>query len=132
MHFSKRAIWGLYFAILSSFPAKAQSAAAGAPEVLTFDELVTLSETDPPAAPLEEKLDRLLTTPFLNTDASAMGAGPRRPIVDGIGPVLRVANWNIERGLNFDLIKLALSDPEGFKQAAEEQGALDAGKLVKI
>jgi endonuclease/exonuclease/phosphatase family metal-dependent hydrolase len=128
MRFSKRSILGVCFAILSSFPAKAQPP----PELLTFDELVTLSEADQPAAPLEEKLDRLLTTPFLNNDASAIGAGPHRPTVDGIGPVLRVANWNIERGLNFDLIKLALSDPEGFKQAAEEQGAVDAGKLVKI
>jgi endonuclease/exonuclease/phosphatase family metal-dependent hydrolase len=128
MHFSKRSILGLCFVILSFFPAKAQPA----PEVLTFDELVTLSEADQPATPLEEKLDRLLTTPFVNNDAAAMGGGPHRPIVDGIGPVLRVASWNIERGSNFDLIKLALSDPEGFKQATLERGALDAGKLVKI
>jgi endonuclease/exonuclease/phosphatase family metal-dependent hydrolase len=128
MHFSKRSILGLCFAILSLFPAKAQPA----PEFLTFDELVTLSESDQPATPLEDKLDRLLTTPFVNNDAAAMGAGPRRPIVDGIGPVLRVASWNIERGSNFDLIKLALSDPEGFKQAALERGTIDAGKLVKI
>src|ERR1700684_2292901 len=110
MRFSKRSILGVCFAILSLFPAKPQPAPAPAPEVLTFDELVTLSETDQPGTPLEEKLDRLLTTPFLNNDASAIGAGPHRPTVDGIGPVLRVANWNIERGLNFDLIKLALSD----------------------
>ena len=61
-----------------------------------------------------------------------MGGGPHRPSVDGIGPVLRVASWNIERGSNFDLIKLALSDPEGFKKAALERGALDAGKQMKI
>jgi len=132
MHCSKRSILGLCFAILSLFPAKPQPVRAPAPEVLTFDELVTLSEADQPASPLQEKLDRLLTTPFLNNDASAMGAGPHRPAVDGIGPVLRVANWNIERGLNFDLIKLALSDPGGFKQATQEQGVIDAGKLVKI
>ena len=128
MHFSRRSILGLCIAILSFFPAKAQPA----PEFLTFDELVTLSEADQPASPLEEKLERLLATPFLNNDAAAMGGGPHRPIVDGIGPVLRVASWNIERGSNFDLIKLALSDPEGFKKAALEPGTLDAGKLLKI
>ena len=80
-------------------------------EFLTFDELVTLSNTDEPPPPAEEKLNRLLTTPFLSNDAALAGARPHRPSVDGIGPVLRVASWNIERGLNFDLIRLALSDP---------------------
>ena len=53
MRFSKRSILGVCCAILSLSAAKAQPA----PEVLTFDELVTLSETDQPAARLEEKLD---------------------------------------------------------------------------
>ena len=63
---------------------------------------------------------------------AAVGGQPHRPSVEGIGPVLRVASWNIERGLNFDLIKFALSDPKAFRQAALERGALEAGKLPKI
>jgi len=54
------------------------------------------------------------------------------PSVDGIGPVLRVASWNIERGLNFDLIRLALSDPDGFQQAALQGGMLDTNKQARI
>jgi endonuclease/exonuclease/phosphatase family metal-dependent hydrolase len=132
MHIPKRCLLAFCFATIPLFAAKLPSAPAAAPDLLNFDELVALSETDQPAAPLEEKLDRLLRTPFLNNDAAAMGGGPHRPFVEGIGPVLRVASWNIERGLNFDLIKLALSDPEGFKQAALEQGTLDASKQAKI
>jgi hypothetical protein len=101
-------------------------------EFLSFDELVTLSNTDGPPPPVEEKLNRLLTTPFLSNDAALAGARPHRPSVDGIGPVLRLAPWNIERGLNFDLIRLALSDPSGFKQAALERGELDTSKQSQI
>src|SRR5580693_7362887 len=77
------------------------------PEVLTFDELVYLADTNQPPEPLAEKLDKLLKTPFLNNQATLNSVQPHRPSVDGLGPVLRVAEWNIERGLNFDLIKLA-------------------------
>ncbi len=101
---------------------------ATAPQLLSFDELVTLSQTDQPAAPLDEKLDNLLRTPFLGNAATL----PRRPSVNGIGPVLRVASWNIERGLNFDLIRLALSDPNGFRQAALQRGAVDTDKEAEI
>ena len=88
---------------------------ANAPEFLSFDELVTLSDTDQPAVPLAEKLNRLLTTPFLSNGGSLLSQRPHRPSVNGLGPVLRVASWNVERGLNFDLIRLALSDPDGFR-----------------
>lgn len=36
--------------------------------------------------------------------------------------MVRVVSWNIERGLNFDLIRLAFSDPEGFSRAAQQPG----------
>ncbi len=103
-----------------------------APQLLTFDELVTLSNTDLPAASLAEKLDRILMTPFVSNAATREGAQPHRPVVDGIGPALRVATWNIERGLNFDLIRLALSDPKRFTQAALQLGAVDADKQIQI
>jgi hypothetical protein len=39
----------------------------------------------------------------------------------GVGVVLRVGEWNIERGLNFDLIRAALSDPDDFLLATANQ-----------
>jgi endonuclease/exonuclease/phosphatase family metal-dependent hydrolase len=105
---------------------------ASAPDLLSFDELVALSETDHPAAPVAEKLDKLLRTPFVSNEAAMAGVQPHRPSVDAIGPVVRIASWNIERGLNFDLIRLALSDPDGFRQAALRRGALDPNKQAQI
>jgi endonuclease/exonuclease/phosphatase family metal-dependent hydrolase len=96
--------------------------APAAPEFLTFDELVTLSNTNRPPAPLANKLDRLLTTPFVNNAAAAAGVQPLKPSAEGVGPVARVVSWNIERGINFDLIRLAFSDPQGFRHAVEQRG----------
>ena len=36
------------------------------PELLTFDELVELEKNDPPSPALAEKLEHLVTTPFLS------------------------------------------------------------------
>jgi endonuclease/exonuclease/phosphatase family metal-dependent hydrolase len=121
--------WLGYF-LLSA--ANQQSTPATEPELLNFDELVALSDTDQPSELLAKKLDRLLTTPFLGNEAARTDIAPHRPSVDGIGPVLRVAEWNIERGLNFDLIQLALSDPDGFERAALDRGGLDTDQQAKM
>ncbi len=118
-------------ATFSLLAAAREPAPARAPEFFKFDELVALSNGGAPAA-LEEKLDTLLSTPIVSNDATLAGVSPHRPLVDGLGPVLRVASWNIERGLNFDLIRLALSDPDGFQQAAARQRALDPARQAAI
>ncbi|MGP0076301.1 MAG: endonuclease/exonuclease/phosphatase family protein [Bryobacteraceae bacterium] len=120
-------LWPVMFPLLATAQAHAR-----APELLNFEELVNLSQTDQPATPLKEKLDALLKTPFLNNEAAQAGVQPHRPFVDGIGPAVRVASWNIARGVNFDLIQLAFSDPDGFRQAALERGAIDASEQEKI
>jgi endonuclease/exonuclease/phosphatase family metal-dependent hydrolase len=102
------------------------------PELLNFGELATLSETGRPEPLLQTKLDALLHTPFVSNAAARAGIAPHRPTVGGLGPVVRVAQWNIERGLNFDLIQRALSDPEGFMEAARESGGMDANQQARI
>jgi endonuclease/exonuclease/phosphatase family metal-dependent hydrolase len=76
------------------------------PDLLSFDDLLALSTTASPTGDLAHRLDSLLTTPFLHEDPSAK---PHRPTVPNLGPVLRVAMWNIERGLNIDLIRSTLA-----------------------
>jgi endonuclease/exonuclease/phosphatase family metal-dependent hydrolase len=82
-------------------------------EFFTFDELLDLSQgefgsiAEPSRSPLTRKLDRILSSPVINREAVAE---PHRPTVNGIGTVLRVAFWNIERGLEFDLIRAAFTD----------------------
>ena len=75
------------------------------PTLLTYNELVALYETDPPSPELADKLERLLTTPFVNNSAGTRAARRKS---------LRVATWNIERGLEFDAVKAALTNDQRF------------------
>jgi len=87
---------------------------------LSFDELVQLSNTDELPAELQGKLDVLLQTPLLSSGIPESDLHAKRPKDRKIGPVLRVAFWNIERGLQLDLIQQALTEPAKFKQAVDE------------
>lgn len=84
------------------------------PPLFTFNELVALYETDPPSPELSTKLTRLLTTPFVN---NSTGVRPPRgistPVLSQPG-FLRVATWNIERGIEFDAVKAALTNDQRF------------------
>ena len=103
-----------------------------APQLLSFDELVTLSSTAKPDGQLGARLDNLLTTPFVNNDATAAGIEPHRPSVEKLGPVLRVASWNIERGLNFELIRAALTDTNEFERIAWNRSRVSAARRELI
>jgi hypothetical protein len=54
----------LWFVVPSLLAALERPESAKGLDLLSFDELVKLSDTDEPAAPLMAKLNRLLTTPF--------------------------------------------------------------------
>lgn len=98
-------------------------APTGGPQLLTMKELVELSDTPQPAGELKAKVDALLNTPFVSNDSSLAQGKPRRPVVPELGPVLRVAMWNIERGYEFDLIRMAFSDPPGMANVVAERNA---------
>jgi endonuclease/exonuclease/phosphatase family metal-dependent hydrolase len=103
------------------------------PQTLTYDEILQLYRDDAPPAPLADKLHRLLTTPFVDNSASAAGAAPARPSLRQVGPVLRVVHWNIERGLEFDAIRLAFTDPKQFAGLMEDRNAkVDDQSLQRI
>src|SRR5207248_11739957 len=59
--------------------------------------------------------------PFLNNEAYFKGAKPKRPSSPELGPLLRAICWNIERGIHFDQIRIALSEPEKFDQVLAEK-----------
>jgi endonuclease/exonuclease/phosphatase family metal-dependent hydrolase len=92
-----------------------------APQLLTFDELVQLEKTDDPSADLAARLDQLLHTPFLSNEAFYSGAKPNRPSSDALGPFLRATTWNIERGIEFDGIRISLSEPDKFEAYIQEK-----------
>jgi hypothetical protein len=72
-----------------------------APKPLSYDELRKLAVEDPPRCPLAEALDRVLSEPVIDNHATLSGARPFRPATSS-GSVLRIAEWNINRGINFE------------------------------
>ncbi|HEY1403666.1 MAG TPA: endonuclease/exonuclease/phosphatase family protein [Pyrinomonadaceae bacterium] len=117
VHRIERAV-ALKFLLLASFAcllnAVPVDAQPPAPALLTHAELVQLYEQETPPADLQDKLQRLLTTPFVSNAASARGVRPLLPGAAKLGKFLRVVQWNIERGLEYEAIKRALSDAAGF------------------
>jgi endonuclease/exonuclease/phosphatase family metal-dependent hydrolase len=117
-----------------------------APEMFSYAELVTLSNTDPLDDVLTGKLNLLTTTPFVSNEAYYAGAKPHKPSLQG-APSLRVVFWNIERGLRLEEIKLAFTDKRAFlakmeasanKSTAgpdgkgEEKSSSPAGDIEKV
>jgi hypothetical protein len=98
------------------------------PPLLNYLELVTLSEQESVDPALESKVQTLLTTPFIDNEAYFNGTKPFRPDLKGLGPSLRLVEWNIERGLELDEIKLLLSDKQGFLARTHSAAANDKGK----
>jgi endonuclease/exonuclease/phosphatase family metal-dependent hydrolase len=103
------------------------------PKMFSYDELVQLSLNQELKPELAEKLHVLTTTPFINNEAYYRGAKPRPLDVEKLGPTLRVAFWNIERGLELDDIQLFLNDKDKFmaKVAEERKHAKEAGKRMR-
>src|SRR5262249_16777512 len=104
-----------------SFAAQADYVRFSKPDLLTFDELVDLEKNDPPSPALGEKLKNLLSNPILSNEAYFSGAKAKRPSSPKLGPFLRAICWNIERGIHFEPIRIALSEPEKFDQVLAEK-----------
>ena len=56
----------------------------------------------------------MLTTPFVSNEAYFNGTKPLRPDLKGMGPSLRLVEWNIERGIELEKMKLLLTDQQAF------------------
>lgn len=83
-----------------------------APPIFSYSELETLyAQTDLPAA-LDAKLKFLLTTPFV--DNSFQNTRPFSKSAQ-LGEFLRVAEWNVERGLEYDALEAVFSDSAKFE-----------------
>ena len=91
------------------------------PEFLSFDELVEAEQKDPLPPELAKKLEILVATPIVSNEAYYEGAKPKHPSSPELGPYLRAILWNIERGIQFDPIRIALSEPDKFDQVLAER-----------
>jgi endonuclease/exonuclease/phosphatase family metal-dependent hydrolase len=110
--FSKTVVLFLMLSIASSYATNTRGQQP--PPLLTFNELVALYENDTPAPDLGNKLNRLLTTPFVSNAAGTRGPRSVKTTSGSQGPYIRFATWNIERGLEFKAVKAALSGDQRF------------------
>src|SRR4051794_32945081 len=108
--------------LAGSLPLDAQDyVRASEPKLFSYDELVQLGSREELSPELAKKLQLITTTPFINNEAYFSGLRPRTLEIPGLGPSLRVAFWNIERGLGLDSIQLFLADKDAFLTKVEEE-----------
>ncbi len=100
--------------------------------LFTFDELNALYYQDKLDAAMQAKLGALLTTPFISNSFRGRVVLPRS---ETLGTYLRVAHWNIQRGVEFDALKALLTsnvelakvtNSERFEPASKELAELMA------
>ena len=111
MHLSKPQICVLLLLLFSCYATTL--AQQSGPPLLAYDDLVALYDDDVPRPELASKLTRLLTTPFVNNSAGLRS--PKAGARSDFGKrFIRVATWNIERGLEFEAVKAALSNDQRY------------------
>jgi len=79
------------------------------PPFLNFSEIKALAGLEPPSE-TRSRLNALLHTPFVRNRPVPSTPSP------ALGPELRVVFWNIERGLQWELIRTALTDSAQFRK----------------
>lgn len=97
-----------------------------APEMLTYGELVQLYELQTPPEPLQNKLHLLLTTPFVENRARLVK--PMLPSTPQLGRFLRIVQWNIERGLEYDVMRTAFTNPKSFRRFIDSKARADGSE----
>ena len=102
------------------------------PNLFSYDELVQLSRDQEMSRDLAEKLRILMTTPFVNNEAYLNEARPQPLEVPHLGPTMRVAFWNIERGLELDYIELFLKNKDAFMAKVEEERKKAKEKRTRV
>src|ERR1044072_8630893 len=114
----KALLLAAFACLLLAIEANAQQQA---PQLLAYDELVQLYEQESPPEALRDKLRRLLTTPFVSNAATARRVRPLLPSATKLGQFLRIVEWNIERGLEYDAVKLAFTDAANFARLIDSK-----------
>ena len=92
----------------------AQNLRAQQPPLLTYNDLVELYENDQPAPALATKLSKVLSATWVSNAFPVRDPLPIKTTSGTKGNYLRVATWNIERGLEFDAVRAALSNDQRF------------------
>jgi endonuclease/exonuclease/phosphatase family metal-dependent hydrolase len=113
-------ILAFLFLMFAVVPAAADVSEEYKRNLFSYAELTTLYEGKNLSAPLEEKLNRLLTTPFVENSAPRASVLPVSKSKE-LGEFLRVVQWNIERGLEYEAIEAAFTSEERFAALLNEK-----------
>ncbi len=89
------------------------------PDFLTFAELRKLNEPQP-GYRLKKKLEKFWKTPLISNEAWFAGERPVKQKDPKLGPVLRLASWNIEKSINMKEAVTAFTDEAAFKTLIDE------------
>lgn len=100
------------------------------PDFLSHAELVSLSKNPQPKGETAARLERFWRTPVVSNEAYLSGQRPRVQSTAGLGPILRVATWNIEKSLNITRVAEALTSPAAYTSMINEKRA-PAGSLLR-
>ena len=107
-----------------------QGQTQGAAPLLSFADLIRLYEEENPPDELQRRLTQLLNTPFVGNAASAGGIKPLKPNSQSMGRFIRVATWNIERGLEFDAVRAAFTHDQKFFRRIDQSGQSSKGSQL--
>lgn len=84
------------------------------PELLSYQELVYLSDHPHPEGDLKRKVEKLFRNPFVSNQAARNGSRPHYPSNPRLGHFLRAMSWNIEKSLNLTQAIHAFTSPRDF------------------
>lgn len=99
-------------------------------EHITFDELVQLSQQQQPQGELAKKLSSVLNYPIID---NSINCGEKFTLQENekLGKFVRIASWNIARGVNLEKIKLAFTDSESLMGKIAIKEPLEVQKVKK-
>ncbi len=112
-NFTAKVLFITFLCFCFSIQALAKDSVSAA-DLLTYNELLALYDQKNVPEPLGGKLNRLLTTPFVS---NAYGNSERLSLSRsaGLGEYLRVAHWNVERGLEYEALAAIFESRERFE-----------------
>ncbi len=100
------------------------------PDMLTWEELRSFGEQNPPPPAIAAKADALSRTPFISNEAWYRGIRASGVDAPRVGRSLRMMLWNVERGLRLDEIKLMFADSKKFLAGADLESAVQGAELA--
>ncbi|TLD72122.1 hypothetical protein FEM03_05200 [Phragmitibacter flavus] len=84
------------------------------PEYLSYDELVELSKNPEPTPAVAQKLEKFWRSPVISNEAWFSGKRPQHQSTTHLGPLLRVASWNIEKSLTINPAAAAIRSQSAY------------------